>query len=97
MNSVTLDAASLLAAWPLVLLALVVAALVGPAFVRAGRPSRSRAGLGSAESGASRTCRTAGHHYLKDATGWCCSHCGDEIRQPGRESHVHGARKVAAA
>ncbi|GAA2740351.1 hypothetical protein GCM10009868_02210 [Terrabacter aerolatus] len=92
----TLDAASLLAAWPLVLLALTLAAIVGPAFVRAGRPRRRRAGLGATGSDTGRTCRTAGHHYLKDATGWCCSHCGDEIRQPGHETHRHGAREAVA-
>src|SRR6476620_6804212 len=40
MNSVILDgASSLLAAWPLAIVALVIAWLVGAAFVRAGRPA----------------------------------------------------------
>jgi hypothetical protein len=94
MNSVTLDdAASLLAAWPLVLLALVIGSLVGTAFVRAGRPS-AVAGWTEAESG--RACRSAGHHYLKDAAGWCCSHCGDEIVHPGHAGQLHGSREAVA-
>lgn len=96
MNSVTLDdAASLLAAWPLVLLALVIGSLVGTAFVRAGRPT-AVAGPGRAAAEAGRSCRSAGHHYLKDAAGWCCSHCGDEIRHPAHESHLHRSREAVS-
>lgn len=93
MNSTTLDAASLVAAWPLVILALVIGSLVGTAFVRAGRPATT---VTRADAGLSRTCRSAGHHYLKDATGWCCSHCGDEIRHPASAGQLQGNREVVA-
>lgn len=90
----TLDAASLMAAWPLVLLALVIGSLVGTAFVRAGRPAST--GIVQASSDPSRACRSAGHHYLKDASGWCCSRCGDEVLHPGHEGRVRGSREVVA-
>lgn len=79
MNPVILDeATSLLAAWPIMLVALVIAALVGNAFVRGGhRNDGPQHWRGEAQT---RTCRSMGHRYVKDATGWCCSHCGDEIR-----------------
>ena len=79
MNPVTLqEATSLVAAWPLVLVGLVIAALVGNAFVHGGRRTESTHGWRGQEQ--TRTCRSMGHRYVKDATGWCCSHCGDEIR-----------------
>ncbi|WP_207556048.1 hypothetical protein [Intrasporangium flavum] len=78
MNPVILgEATSLVAAWPLVLIGLVFVSLVGTAFVRGGHRDETPQGWrGSAQT---RTCRTAGHRYVKDAAGWCCSHCGDEI------------------
>jgi hypothetical protein len=79
MNLVILDAVtSFVAAWPLMLVGIVIAALVGNAFVRGGRRSDAlHDWRGDAQT---RTCRSTGHRYVKDATGWCCSHCGDEIR-----------------
>ena len=89
MNSVIHGgAASLMAAWPLVLLALMIGWLVGTAFVRAGRPSPA---VTRTESGPNLTCRSAGHHYLKDATRWSCSYCGDEIRH---DAHSHSSREA---
>jgi hypothetical protein len=92
MNSVIHGgAASLLAAWPLVLLALMIGWLVGTAFVRAGRSSSA---VTRTESGQNLTCRAVGHHYLKGATGWCCSHCGDEIPHAGHAAHSHRSREA---
>ncbi|WP_323095438.1 hypothetical protein [Intrasporangium sp. YIM S08009] len=93
MNPVILDeATSLVAAWPLVLVGLVIAALVGNAFVRGGRRTD---GLhdwrGEPQT---RTCRSMGHRYVKDATGWCCSHCGDEIRHDTPTGRVREAAGV---
>ncbi|GAA1978338.1 hypothetical protein GCM10009817_18500 [Terrabacter lapilli] len=94
MNPVILDgASSLLAAWPLAIVALVIAWLVGAAFVRAGRPARGAQTSARGESSPSRTCRSAGHHYLKGAAGWHCSHCGDEIGHEARAPQ--GVREVA--
>lgn len=79
MNPLTVgEATSLVAAWPLLLVGLVVASLVGSAFVRGGH--RDEPADGWRSSAHTRTCRTTGHRYVKDAAGWCCSHCGDEIR-----------------
>ncbi|WP_374971217.1 hypothetical protein [Terrabacter sp. BE26] len=83
---------SLVAVWPLALVAIVMASLLGSAYVRAGQG----AGAGTttrSESGPTQTCRSAGHHYLKGATGWSCSHCGDEIRHAARVSQP--AREAA--
>lgn len=83
MFSLTSDAsiANLVAAWPLVLLALAFVSLVAMAFVRAARTATPEADTGWGEAGPARICRAAGHHYLRRETGWRCSHCGDEIRQ----------------
>jgi hypothetical protein len=91
MNSVILDgASSLLAAWPLAIVALVIAWLVGMAFVQAGRASGDAQTSARGAAGPSRTCRSAGHHYLKAGAGWRCSHCGDEIRHEAPALHrVH--------
>jgi hypothetical protein len=79
MNPVILDeATSIVAAWPLMLVGLVIASLVGRAFVRGGRPADTSQDWRT--SAHTRTCRSTGHRYVKDATGWCCTHCGDEIR-----------------
>ena len=95
MNTVILDgASSLIAAWPLAIVALVIAWLVGAAFVQAGRPAGAAQSSGWGEAGPSRTCRTAGHHYLKGSAGWSCSHCGDEIRHDAPA--LQAAREVAA-
>lgn len=92
MNSVIHDgAASLMANWPLVLLALMIGWLVGTAFVRAGRTSPT---VTRTESGPDLTCRSAGHHYIKDATRWSCSYCGDEIRHAGHAAHSHSSREA---
>ncbi len=78
MNPVILDqATSLLAAWPLALVGVVIVSLVGTAFVRGGRATETTPGWRGASH--TRTCRSMGHRYVKDAAGWCCSHCGDEI------------------
>ena len=95
MNSVILDgASSLLAAWPLAIVALVIAWLVGAAFVRAGRPAGGAQTSARGETGPSRTCRSAGHHYLKGAAGWHCSHCGDMI---GHAAHAPQPQREVAA
>ena len=79
MNPVILgEATSLVAAWPLVLVGLVFVSLVGTAYVRGGHRDETPQGRRGADQ--TRTCRSMGHRYVKDATGWCCSHCGDEIR-----------------
>ena len=36
-------------------------------------------------------CGLTGHHYLRRETGWCCAHCGDEVR-----TDVHSAVGVSA-
>jgi hypothetical protein len=94
MNSVILDgAASLVAAWPLALLTILVGSLFGTAFVRAGRPT-DRAGQPTwGDAGPGRACRSAGHSYLKRETGWCCSQCGDEI---GEQIYVPQVARAAA-
>jgi hypothetical protein len=84
-------AASALATWPLVLLALMIGWLVGTAFIRAGRTSPS---VTRTQSGPNLTCQSAGHHYLKDTTRWSCSHCGDEIRHVGHDAHSHSSREA---
>ena len=95
MNLAVVDGvSSLVAAWPLVLVALVIVSLVGTAFVQAARPAGGEQAAGWGERGPSRTCRSAGHHYLKGSAGWRCSHCGDEIRHqaavPQRAREVAG-------
>lgn len=81
MNSLILDGAdSLVAAWPLAIVAIAIASLLGRAFVQAGRTDRAKPATGSLETGTGLTCRPTGHHYVRDAGGWCCSHCGDAIR-----------------
>ncbi|CAN7590824.1 hypothetical protein LJR027_004155 [Terrabacter sp. LjRoot27] len=92
MNSVIVDgAAALLAAWPLVLLTILVGSLFGTAFVRAGRPTVVEPRWDAAGPG--RACRSAGHSYLKRETGWCCSQCGDEI---GEQIYVPQVARAAA-
>lgn len=79
MNLAVVDGvSSLVAAWPLAIVAIVIASLLGRAFVRAGRTDRTASVGGT--SGTGITCRPTGHHYVRDAGGWCCSHCGDAIR-----------------
>lgn len=83
MNSMILDGTdSLIAAWPLAVVAIVIAWLVGTAFVRAGRPTETTTKAWG-DSVPSLTCRSSGHRYLKGATGWQCSHCGEQIRREG--------------
>ncbi|GAA2747919.1 hypothetical protein GCM10009868_39310 [Terrabacter aerolatus] len=84
--------ADLVAAWPLVLLAMAFASIVARAFVRANRPVARESSTGWGEAGPKRICRTAGHHYLKRETGWRCSQCGDEIRR-----YVGGTRGTPPA
>jgi len=92
MNSVIFDgAASLVAAWPLVLLTILVGSLFGTAFVRAGRPSGRPVSPTWGDAGPGRACRSAGHSYLKRETGWRCSQCGDEIGDQIYVPHVAGA------
>lgn len=94
MNTVILDgAASLVAAWPLVLLTILVGSLFGSAFVRAGRPSGRGRDHGWGDTGPGRACRSAGHSYLKRETGWACSQCGDEI---GDQTYVPQVARAAA-
>ena len=83
---------SLVAAWPLALVAIVMASLLGGAFARAGQEAGTKATTRS-DSGATLTCRSSGHRYLKGATGWSCSHCGDAIGHAAPSSHP--AREVA--
>jgi hypothetical protein len=82
MFSLTPDAgiADLVAAWPIVLLALAFVSLVAMAFVRAAHAAVPEVHDGWGEGDPRRICRAAGHHYLKRETGWRCSQCGDEIR-----------------
>ena len=78
MNSLILDGAdSLVAAWPLAIVAIAIASLLGRAFVQAGRTDREP--KASTATGTGLTCRPTGHHYVRDAGVWCCSHCGDAI------------------
>ena len=85
---------SIVAAWPLALVAIVMAALLGGAFARAGQEAGTKTATRS-DSGATLTCRSSGHRYLKGATGWRCSHCGDTIGHAAPASQA--AREVAAA
>ena len=85
---------SLVAAWPLALVAVVMASLLGGAFARAGQEGDAKATRRS-QSGATLTCHSSGHRYLKGATGWSCSHCGDAIRQAAPAPQP--AREVAPA
>lgn len=84
--------ADLVAAWPLVLLALAFVSLAAMAFVRAAHPAVPEPQDGWGDGDPRRTCRAAGHHYLKRETGWCCSQCGDEIRH-----YVGGIREASPA
>ncbi|MEW1952100.1 hypothetical protein [Terrabacter sp. NPDC080008] len=94
MNLAIVDGvSSLAAAWPLALVALVIASLVGTAFVQAGRAGDTKQVTAWGDTGPSLTCRASGHHYLKGAAGWHCSHCGDTIRHESRAPQR--AREVA--
>ena len=65
-------------------MAVLVGLLIGRARHSVGRPAVEDRALPvlvpATVSAASAHCGRTGHHYRRLETGWCCAHCGDEVR-----------------